>query len=258
MSAAGEWDVGQYEKFKAQRSQPFYDLLAMVQPSEGMRCIDLGCGTGELTRELHLRLLARETLGIDSSETMLNSARTHAVGGLSFKNEGIESIEGRELYDLVFSNAAFQWVPNHEALFERVATILRRNGQLAIQIPCNREHPSQTVAFDLETEEPYRGLARSRTEENVRSLEQYAALLDQLGFEHVNLRMQIYLHHLPSRDEVLEWVKGTFLLDYKRTLSPETYEKFLADYRERLMERLKDTRPHLFTFKRILMHARKA
>ena len=257
MGALGEWDVDQYEKFKAERSQPFYDLLSMVEPREGLYCIDLGCGSGELTRELHRRLLAKETVGLDSSDSMLAKARTFSGEGLTFRTGSIEQFDESDRYDLVFSNAALQWVPNHEALFEGLSRALRRKGQLAIQIPSNRDHPSQAVAFELENEEPYRGLARSRVEENVLTLEEYAVLLDRFGFERVNLRMQIYLHHLPSRNEVLEWVKGTFLLDYKKALKPEQFNRFLADYRERLMEKLKDSRPHLFTFKRILMHATK-
>ena len=255
MDVKGAWDVEQYEKFKAQRAQPFYDLLAMVEPKEGMRCLDLGCGTGELTRELHQRLLAAETVGIDRSEKMLENAQTMAETGLSFELTGIEGFDDKTHYDLIFSNAALQWVPNHCELFRHYAGMLAQEGQIAIQIPCNRDHPSQTVAFELEKEAAYRGHDRSQIEINVLPLQEYAAVLDALGFKNINLRMQVYIHHLPSRDEVIEWVKGTFLLDYKKAYSEDLYERFLEEYRERLLARLPDNRPFLFTFKRILMHA---
>ncbi|HUP50782.1 MAG TPA: methyltransferase domain-containing protein [Thermoanaerobaculia bacterium] len=45
--------------------------MALIEARPRMRVVDLGCGTGELTRALHEHLLAEETLGIDSSETML-------------------------------------------------------------------------------------------------------------------------------------------------------------------------------------------
>jgi len=48
-----DWDPAQYERFKAQRSQPFWDLIDLVQPVRIERAVDLGCGTGELTDELH-------------------------------------------------------------------------------------------------------------------------------------------------------------------------------------------------------------
>ncbi len=229
----------------------------MVEPNDGMRCVDLGCGTGDLTKELHLRLLASSTLGVDRSEAMLEKARTFIAPGLSFRQGDIDTFEDIIHYDLIFSNAALHWVPGHEALFERFARLLNKGGQIAIQVPFNHDHPSQAVAFELQKEAPFKGVG-SRIFENVLPLERYASLLDSLGFERVNVRMQVYLHHLPSREDVVEWVKGTFLLDFEKAMTVELYDAFFDEYRNRLMERLADTHPHLLTFKRILMHGIKA
>ena len=68
--AIDTWDPRQYDKFQREREQPFYDLLAMVRPAAGMRVVDLGCGTGKLTRALHLRVNALETIGIEKSPGM--------------------------------------------------------------------------------------------------------------------------------------------------------------------------------------------
>ena len=62
------WDPNQYERFKAERAQPFYDLVSLVEREPGMRVIDLGCGTGQLTAWLHSELGASETLGIDAEK----------------------------------------------------------------------------------------------------------------------------------------------------------------------------------------------
>ncbi len=61
------WNPEQYERFKTERAQPFHDLLALVEPRPGMRVVDLGCGTGELTRLMHEQLEAAETLGVVQS-----------------------------------------------------------------------------------------------------------------------------------------------------------------------------------------------
>jgi trans-aconitate 2-methyltransferase len=65
------WDPAQYNKFEREREQPFFDLLAFVHRRSAMRVVDLGCGTGRLTRGLHEQLEARETVGIDRSNSML-------------------------------------------------------------------------------------------------------------------------------------------------------------------------------------------
>src|SRR5207245_2913265 len=121
------WDPRQYDKFQREREQPFYDLLALVHRSPGMRIVDLGCGTGKLTRVLHDRLEARETVGVDRSEKMLEPARSDTLpNGLRFEVGTIESFaeragRGAERVDLIFSNAAYHWVDDHDALLRRLA-----------------------------------------------------------------------------------------------------------------------------------------
>ena len=142
---ADVWDPAQYARFQRERSHAFFDLAGFVQWRPAMRVVDLGCGTGELTRVLHERLAARETLGLDSSPAMLARAQAHAGGGLRFAPGDIAAWEGTG-YDLVFSNAALHWVPEHEALLTRLRAALAPGGQLAVQLPANHEHPSQLVA----------------------------------------------------------------------------------------------------------------
>src|SRR5688572_31302350 len=108
------WSPDQYTRFAAERKQPFLDLAALVEPRPNMRVVDLGCGTGELTRELHEVLGARETLGIDSSAAML--AKAKPADGVRFEQSTVEEFEGGP-FDLIFSNAALHWVADHEPLF---------------------------------------------------------------------------------------------------------------------------------------------
>ena len=60
------WDPARYERFAAERAAPFHDLLSLVRPVPGGRVVDLGCGGGELTAQLHRHLEAAETLGLGS------------------------------------------------------------------------------------------------------------------------------------------------------------------------------------------------
>ena len=84
----------QYLRYRKEREQPFFDLLSLVRPHAGMRIVDLGCGTGELTTELHRRLNARETIGIDSSEAMLGKAPSRTPKSLQFVKQDIRDFEG--------------------------------------------------------------------------------------------------------------------------------------------------------------------
>src|SRR5262245_45035786 len=111
------WNPEQYDKFKDERQRPFFDLMMMVKPDEEMRVADLGCGTGEPTRQLHRFLHARETVGFDNSDAMLTKANEVAGDGLRFEKSNIEDFAAESeqataygQFDLIFSNAALHWV----------------------------------------------------------------------------------------------------------------------------------------------------
>lgn len=251
------WEPAQYERFAAERSAPFFDLLALVEREPGMRVADLGCGTGELTAQMHERLGAASTLGIDTSEAMLAKARPQET--LQFRRGDIAAFEGA--WDLIFSNAAIQWVPDHPAVFARLARALAPGGQLAVQMPANYDHPSHTTAAAVAGEEPFRaalgGFARAGHEVPVLAPDEYATLLHRLGFTRQHVRLQVYAHVLGSRDDVVEWVRGTLLTAYRSRLPDDLYEPFVARYRARLENALPDDRPFLFPFKRILIWGRR-
>ena len=254
------WDPKQYEAFKVERSQPFHDLLALVRPRPNGSVVDLGCGTGELTRLLHQQMQARETLGIDSSAAML--ARCEPAPGLRFEGRDITTFTATGQVDLVFANASLQWVPHHERLLPRLAAALRPGGQLAVQMPANSDHPSHLVAADVAGESPFVDAFEGApppdpVRTNVLRPEQYAELLDDMGFAEQHVRMQVYAHHMNSTSDVVEWVKGTTLTRFRERLSPELYEAFLVRYEDALIEVLGDRQPYFYAFKRILFWARR-
>jgi len=253
------WSPGQYQRFAAERAAPFHDLLALVRPVPGGRVVDLGCGSGELTAELHRRVGAAETLGLDSSPAMLERAAEAGLAGdgLRFAKGDIGELrEGG--WDVVFSNAALHWLPDHVELFGRLAGLLNAGGQLAVQMPANHDHPSHLVAAEVAGDEPFRtALGGYRRVSPVQAPEWYAELLDRLGLADQHVRLQVYLHHLASRDEVVEWVKGTLLTDYESRLPAELFEEFLGAYRQRLLPRLEDARPFRYPFKRLLLWGRR-
>ena len=79
------WNPNRYEEFKEARSAPFDDLVALIEPHPGLKVIDLGCGTGELTRRLADMLPDSTVLGIDNSPEMLERAQLHERPGLHFE-----------------------------------------------------------------------------------------------------------------------------------------------------------------------------
>jgi trans-aconitate 2-methyltransferase len=257
---AERWDPDQYERFRAERAKPFWDLAGLVQPCPGGRVVDLGCGTGELTRELHRLLQASETVGIDSSPAMLERARAFAGDGLRFEEGDIATWEP-DPFDVVFSNAALHWLPDHPRLLARLTRALPAGGQLAVQVPANGDHPSHTVGMMIAEEAPFAEVFANDPPPDpatrVLPPETYAELLDELGFGEQHVRLQVYVHHLPASEDVLEWVKGTHLTYFRARLDDELYNLYLERYRRRLLDEIGERRPYLYTFKRILFWGRR-
>ncbi len=250
------WDPGQYAKFLRERSAPFFDLLDLVEPRPSMRVLDLGCGTGELTRQLHERLGARETFGLDRSAKMLEKCATFAAPGLRFEEGAVEGFAPDAPFDLVFSNAALHFVAGHEALWPRLASFLGPGGQMAVHVPANQDHATHVTARELAAEEPFAGALGGYVHPtHLLPVEAYATLFHRLGFARQSVKLVVYTHLLESRESVVEWVKGSILTEYQSRMAPELYRSFLAAYRDRLLPRLADERPYFFTFRRVLMHA---
>lgn len=259
MATRTDWNPEQYERFRDERARPFYDLLDLVQPRPAMRIVDLGCGTGELTRELHRHISTCETVGIDSSPAMLARSAAYAGDGLSFREGDIAAFPGPGdvgAFDLVFSNAALHWLPDQEGLLARLVTALTESGQLAVQVPANHDHPSHLAAAAAAAEPPFQeALAGYIRQSSVLSPEKYAALLDRLGFQTQTVRLQVYGHHLAAQADVIEWVRGTLLTDYEKRMPADLWPRFLERYRDVLLPQLADTRPYFYPFKRILFWA---
>ena len=260
MTVTDTWNPAQYDKFQREREQPFFDLMSLVQPAPDMRVVDLGCGTGRLTRILHDELHARETIGIDRSARMLDdSLRATLPAGLAFDVGTIEDFPGsRGAFDLVFSNAALHWVEDHPALIARLASALTATGQIAFQVPAQHDQPSHRIAEELTDVEPFRGaLAGWHRPQPVLEPHVYAELLYGLGFAAPTVRLHIYPHVLAGPEDVIEWMKGTLLTEYERHLPAELYPEFVAGYRSRMLKHLREARPFFFPFRRILCWGRR-
>lgn len=251
-----DWDPEQYNRFAAERRLPFDTLLSLVEPVPGGRAVDLGCGPGPLTVDLHRHLAAAETVGIDDSPAMLAEAAACAGDGVSFEHGDLATWDGGgRQWDLVTASASLQWVPDHEGVLARWTAALKPGGQLAVQVPANADHVSHQVIHEVLAD--FGTSIPDPVARNVRKPEQYAELLDELGYEQQHVRLQVFGHHLPSSASVVEWVKGTSLVRVRKVVDEETYERFLAEYTARLLERLGERSPYFYGFKRILFWGRR-
>jgi trans-aconitate 2-methyltransferase len=174
---------------------------------------------------------------VDSSAEMLEAARGYSQPGrLEFVRGDISAWTPPRALELIVSNAALQWVPNHEALIPRLAGLLEAGGWLAVQMPANFDAPSHTLLRELTSSSRWRGLLEGSAEaRHSMKTDWYVALLHDLGFR-VNAWETTYQQILQGENPVLEWVKGTALRPVLAKLEGEDENEFLLEYGARLLE----------------------
>ncbi len=218
--------------------------------------IDLGCGSGELTQALQEKLNLQNVLGIDSSSAMLEQAKKLAAPTLQFAKENIATFQPKKTFDLIFSNAALQWLPDHETLIPHILSWVSPGGQIAIQMPYNFDHASHQIAYQI-NQDLFGGKIEAMGEKpSVLTLERYAEILFKEGFSDISCIMKIYLIPMKNSSDVIEWTKGTLLTSFRSQLSDQDYQKFLDEYQTRLVRAL-GTGPYLYAYKRILIVGKK-
>ncbi len=248
------WDPKQYHKFQSQRSAPFYDLLALVEKHPHLRAIDLGCGTGELTRQLADALPDSNVIGMDSSSQMLEKAAAYVGPDLRFEQGDQAQLTGD--WDLIFSNAALQWSEDHAELIPRLYRRLAPGGQIVVQVPSNHNHISHQIYRETAGEEPFRSILNGfQRYAPVLSIDDYARLLFECGAEDILVFEKVYPHILEDSDAVVEWISGTALVPYFERLG-EHKEEFVEAIRAKMRRALPD-RPVFYPFRRTLFSARK-
>ncbi|MCE6992038.1 methyltransferase domain-containing protein [Dyadobacter sp. CY323] len=250
------WNPETYNQFKSDRFRPFYDLLELVKVKPGMEVIDLGCGTGELTRKLADSLPDSTVLGIDSSEEMLRDSLAFANNRVRFEQRTIEEQVGLDgKYDLVFSNAAVQWVDDHETLFPNIISMLKPGGQLLIQMPDQHHNISNRMLNRLAEKEPFRTALQGWTRTSpVLDIDQYARILFEQRSRVMNVFEKIYPLVLQDSNALFDWVSGTALIPYTEKLDGEIRDEFISEYRRLLQEKFEKP-PVFYPFKRIILEA---
>jgi len=234
------WSAEQYLKFEDERTRPARDLLRAV-PARGIhRVADLGCGPGNSTELLAERFPGASIVGVDNAADMIRAARER-LPGVGFSLSAIEDWSEEGPWDLIFANAALQWVGAHGTLLPRLARLLAPGGSLAIQMPDNLAEPSHvamtTVAATAAFAGKTAGAEGARTA--IAAADWYYALLKPVCTR-VDIWRTTYYHPLAGGlDAVVQWLKGTGLTPYLKRLTGEEQAAFLAAYREELAKSYK-------------------
>lgn len=248
------WDPKKYNEFKDERSKPFEDLTSHIIDYPNLKVIDLGCGTGELTKKLSQKLTNPTVLGIDNSSEMLVKAPT--AQNLTFKEIPIlEQLEEATKWDLIFSNAALQWIDNHGELFPKIISCLNPGGQLAVQMPQQNENILNRILLNLVQEEPFSSFLNNWTRPSpVLTLDEYAKIFFENGGKNLVIYEKVYPLISTSKDDFFDFISGSALTVYQERLKEDEFEKLSNEFKKRIDKYFPNI-PSIYAFRRLILYA---
>jgi trans-aconitate 2-methyltransferase len=256
-----DWDPELYNRFRRYRAEPVEHILSRLELDDHEIIVDLGCGSGEHTIELARRSAHGSAHGIDGSPAMIEAARKLADSQpedlrrhISFELLDGPNFHADGAFSLIFSNAAFQWIPNQRAMFASCLEALKPNGRIVVQIPANETETAKVELGRLACEEPWHAMLSGRERafrEDPPAV--YAAMLSELGYDRIDCYYLTFHHPMDRPAEVVQWYRSTGLRPFMDALPKNRHDEFLDLLTARLNSAYGTTGPMTFDFKRLFI-----
>lgn len=228
------WNPQQYLTFEDHRLRAALDLLGGIPLEVPKTVVDLGCGTGNVTRIIQERWPSAKVVGLDSSTEMLRKAR-EADSKIQWQQKAIDDWQPKQKLDVIYSNASLHWLGGHETLFPRLMSYLKLGGYLAVQMPGNFSAPTHTLVYEAARSGPWK--------ERLEPLIKPPPVMDPTDYyrilvpysEQLDIWETTYIQALEGDNPVAEWAKGTWLKPFLDALEEPEKAQFEAQYRRRIL-----------------------
>ena len=252
------WNPQQYLKFSGHRLRPAVDLLMRIPDFPVRSIADLGAGAGNVTKLIKQRWPDAVVTGVEGSSEMVAAGRK-AASEVEWLQQDLACWRPSQRYDLIYSNAALHWLPDHAGLFASMLEKVEPGGILAVQMPRNFGAPSHRLIAETALGGPWRSrLEHLVTPPPVHEPAFYHAVLAPLS-ENIDIWETEYLQILEGENPVKEWTKGTWLTRYLDLLQGEDKSAFETAYGERVAKAYprNPAGQTLFPFRRLFMVAQR-
>ncbi len=130
------WNPEDYAKNSDAQLKWAQELKKNIDLQNYKSILDVGCGDGKITADFAATVPQNKVMGIDSSfEMIAYAAKKYSINhfpNLIFNCIDARSIDFRQEFDLIFSNATLHWLDDHQAFLKGANLALRSGGRLII------------------------------------------------------------------------------------------------------------------------------
>ena len=176
-----------YENDSIVQKSASHDLLELLDIQRNDNVLDLGCGTGHLSRLIKEKTDG-DVIGIDPAEGMVRQAEEkYGDEGISFYHLPAENLAYKDQFEVIFCNSVFQWFEKPAKVLKNCHDALKYNGRMAIQAPAKERYcphfieAIEAVKTDAQTRDIFAGFTSPWFFLN--SAKEYQELFERAGFE---------------------------------------------------------------------------
>jgi trans-aconitate methyltransferase len=232
------WNAADYAANSAVQQTWARELIARLKLRGDEQVLDVGCGDGKVTAEIAQAVPDGTVTGVDASTEMIAFAQK-AFSSKKHPNLEFHVMDARKIkfgrrFDVVFSNAAWHWVDDHQAILRGAASVLNRRGKLIVS--CGGKGNAHDVFIALRPElrlkrwrDFFRGMAKPYF---FYSPADYEKWLPRFGFQLLSVRLMPKDATYPGSEGFAAWLRTTWL-PYIQRLPVSAREEFIAAVTER-------------------------
>jgi trans-aconitate 2-methyltransferase len=244
-----DWDAAAYDTISDMQLEWGREVLERIELRGDERILDAGCGSGKVTELIARRVPRGRAIGVDASPSMIEAARTRLGGEVELLVSDLLDLELEQPVDVVFSNATFHWIGDHDRLYRRLHDALRPGGRLEVQYGGKGNVAALEAAVSgVATEPPF----AEHLGELVRpwrfvAPDEALATVEGVGFERVSCWLERKTHRFEQPWDLYACGLG----DYLDRLPEQLRERFVTA----VMDRMPD--PTLREYVRLNVSARR-
>jgi len=248
-----DWQPDLYMQFKSERTQPSIDLVSKINKPAPKSIIDFGCGPGNSTQILADRWPEAKIVGIDSSSSMIEKAKQD-FPEQEWEVADASTYEPFKKFDIVYSNAAIQWIPNHKVLLAKFYDMLSDDGVVAVQVPQFWDMQLGKVIENIANQTQWKSKTGNVSE--LFTIHDYIFYYDIMYdlFNKIEIWETHYLHMMENHMAIIEMMRSTGLKPYFERLADDSEKK---EFEDAVLKDLKNVYPRqkngkvLLPFKRL-------
>ena len=260
MNKEFEFDGKKYKEASAHQKEWGNKIISEFEFKGNENILDLGCGDGVLTKQLSDLVPNGYVLGIDSSQSMINTAKEVESFNLSFQLLSINDIDFIDEFDIIFSNATLHWVIDHKKLITNSYKALKKEGIVRFNFAgdgnCSTFFAVIKEVMNLNEFVDY--FKDFQWPWYMPTINEYRVLVDACDFNDIKVWEENADRFFPTNDELIKWIDQPSIVPFLKLVSEKQKEKFRNIVIDEMVKRTGQADGRCFeTFRRINVYAKK-